>query len=48
MFERLAKAAGKISLVLHVKDGKIFYDSTWITGVNYTDDLMTHLSKASL
>jgi len=38
MVELLAKADGMNRLMLHGKDGKLFYDSTWIAEVNYTDD----------
>jgi len=37
MVERLAKEDGMNRLALHGKDGKLFYDSTWIAGVDYTD-----------
>ncbi|KAG7364548.1 reverse transcriptase RNA-dependent DNA polymerase [Nitzschia inconspicua] len=36
--ERLAKADGIKSLVLHNKDGTIFYDSSWIAGVDHTQN----------
>ncbi|KAG7342126.1 hypothetical protein IV203_007218 [Nitzschia inconspicua] len=36
--ERLAKAGGIKSLVLHNKDGTIFYDSSWIAGVDHTEN----------
>ncbi|KAG7340379.1 hypothetical protein IV203_023922 [Nitzschia inconspicua] len=36
--ERLAKADGIKSLVLNNKDGTIFYDSSWITGVDHTQN----------
>jgi hypothetical protein len=36
--ERLAKADGMTGLVIHNRDGTKFYDSSWIAGVNHTDD----------
>jgi len=36
--QQLAKEYGMNRLALHSKDGKLFYDSTWIAGVDYTDD----------
>jgi len=38
MVERLAKEDGINRLALHGKDGQLFYDSTWIAGVDYTKD----------
>jgi len=38
MDEWLAKADGMNRLDLHGKVGKMFYDSTWITGEDYTYD----------
>jgi hypothetical protein len=38
MVERLAKKDGINRLALHGKDGQLFYDSTWIAGVDYTND----------
>ena len=37
MVERLAYADGMTKFVLHSKDGHLFYDSTWIAGVDYTE-----------
>ena len=36
--ERLAKADGMTGLVLHSKNGTKFYDSSWIAGVEYTQN----------
>ena len=36
--ERLAKADGMTGLVLNSKDGTKFYDSSWIAGVEYTQN----------
>jgi len=38
MVDQLAKEGGMNTLVLLGKDGYMFYDSTWIAGVNNTDD----------
>ena len=38
MVEQLAKKEGSNRLALHGKDGKLFYYSTWIALVDYTDD----------
>jgi len=43
MVERLAKEDGMNRLALHGKDGKLFYDSTWIAGVDYTDDFYDNI-----
>ena len=38
MVERLAKADGMTNFVLQGRDGSKFYDSTWIEGVDYSED----------
>ena len=49
MVELLAKEDGMNRLALHGKDVKLFYDSTWIAGVNYTDDfLMTFIKTQTM
>ena len=43
IIEQLAKADGMNRLALQGKDGKLFYDSTWIAGVDYTDDFYDNM-----
>ena len=38
MVEQLAKEDDMNRLALHGKDGKLFYDPTWIAGVDYIED----------
>ena len=43
--EQLAKADGMNRLALHGKDGKLFYDSTWITTFVKTQTMRTLSNK---
>jgi len=45
MVEQLAMEDGINRLELHHKDGKLFYDSTWIAGVDYTDDFYNDIHQ---
>jgi len=38
MVKQIVKQDGMNRLALHDQDGKLFYDSTWIAWVDYTDD----------
>ena len=54
MAEQLAKTDGMNRLALHGKEGKLFYDSTWIAGVDYSEmtfiktQIMRKLSNMTL
>jgi len=43
MAEWLTKEDVMNRLALHGKDGKLLYDSTWISGVDYTDDFYNYI-----
>ena len=48
MVKQCAKADGMNRLVLHGKDGKFLYDSTWIAGEDYSDDIYDNIKTQTM